>query len=165
MDVNKLKKFLKISDNRTLKAKLNNLYKHNLIENKIESLPRKKEIIIVFNDELYNSFKQFTFISADLFDLYKEEKINCDGFRLIMYYKSHINRKTGNNYCFVGYATLATRLKISNSTIQEANNKLLKEKLLKIEINKLEPTYEYNEQDEIIFTKYNNHYYVAESLH
>lgn len=165
INIKRMIEFLKIKDNRTFKNRFNKLHKLNLIENKITTLPKNNELEIVFNDELYNSYKSFTMMSAEIFNYYRSCKINCYSFRLIMYYKSHINKHNNAHFCYTGYATLSTRLKISNSTIQESNDQLVQNKLIKIKRHKLQPTYEYSELDELVYNRYNNHYYVSEFLH
>lgn len=160
-----VKEFFGIKDNRVLKNRLNKLNDYKLIENRICTLPRKNELTIVLNNNLYNSHDVFTLISTELFDLFKEGKINTHAFRLLMYYKSHINLHNNNCYCFVGYETLVTKLKASKSTIFEANSQLKKERLIKVSKHKLEPAYEYNDLDKLIYTRYNNHYYVTNRLH
>jgi hypothetical protein len=60
--------------------------------------------------------------------------------------------------------TLKNRLKMGGHTIKVANDELIKNKLLKIERHKLENTNSYNEDDELIFDRYNNHYIVSEKL-
>lgn len=53
---------------------------------------------------------------------------------------------------------------MGSTTIQEANKQLTENKLIKIEKHKLENTGAYNEKDELIFDRYNNHYIVNEKL-
>ena len=165
LNIRYVKEFFGIKDNRVLKNRLNKLNDHNLIENRISIIPRRNEMPIIFNDNLYNSYDVFTLISTEVFELYEAGKINQHAFRLITYYKSHINKSMNNNYCFVGYDTLVTKLKASKTTILEANKMLKNEKLIKVVKHKLEPTYEYSSLDKLIYNKYNNHYYVAERLH
>ena len=72
--------------------------------------------------------------------------------------------KKGLFYCHVGFETLKVKLKMGSTTIQEANKQLTENKLIKIEKHKLENTGAYNEKDELIFDRYNNHYIVNEKL-
>lgn len=168
LDHKKLMQFLKISDTRTFKNRLKNLYKMGLIENEIIKLPTKGNLIIIFNEKVYEEDKHFTLMSTELFSYWKNEQINEYAFRQVFYYKSHINlndKERDRSFCFIGYDTLVKRLKISKSKVKEANEQLRKSKLIKIKKQVLETTHEYDENDELVFDRYNNHYYVANSLH
>jgi hypothetical protein len=94
------------------------------------------------------------------------DEISEHAFRLLFYYKSHINLKDNKklNYCFVGIETLKLKLKMGSDTIHQANDSLKKNKLIQIVRHKLETTYEYDENDELIFDRYNNHYIVNPNL-
>lgn len=166
-DHKKLMTFLHISDTRTFKKRLNSLYELGLIENKIEKLPTKGTMFITFNDKVGED-GHFTKMSSEVFSYYKNEQIDEYALRQIFYYKSHINvndRERNRKYCFVGYETLVERLKISKSKVEDANKQLKKTKLIRVEKHKLAHNTTYNENDELIFERYNNHYYVKESLH
>jgi hypothetical protein len=161
VDHKKLMMNLGIYDTRTLKKRLNELYKCNLIHNQISSLPRKGEIVILFNSGKLKE-GHFTMVNCKVFDYL--EQINEHAFRLLFYYKSHINKKENKHFCYVGIETLKVRLKMGSDTIQQANEQLVKNKLITIHKHKLEHTQQYNEKDELIFDKYNNHYTVNEKL-
>ncbi|MFK9119118.1 hypothetical protein ACJEBK_19860 [Peribacillus frigoritolerans] len=170
VDHKKLMYFLKISDTRTFKKRLKNLYETGLIEEKITNLPTKGNLTIVFNDTVFDEdkHKHFTILSAEVFSYWRNDQIDEYAFRQLFYYKSHINKNDKENdrsFCFVGFGTLAERLKVSKSKIVEANDQLKELKLIKVIKHKLAPTGEYNEDDEAIFDRFNNHYYVADSLH
>jgi hypothetical protein len=68
------------------------------------------------------------------------------------------------DYCFVGIETLKHRLKMGGHTIKLANDELVNNKLIKIEKHKLTNTDTYNEDDELIFDRYNNHYIVSKEM-
>jgi hypothetical protein len=161
VDHKKLMCNLGIYDTRTFKKRLTELSKVGLIHNEIISLPRKGEITILFNGEVLKN-GHFTMMDCKLFDYL--EQINEHAFRLLFYYKSHINKKENKHYCFVGIETLKVKLKMGSDTINKANELLVKCKLLKIHKHKIETTYTYDEKDELIFDKYNNHYIVDEKL-
>lgn len=167
LDHKKLMRFLKIADTRTFKSRLKKLYKLGLIEKEISKLPTKGTLTITFNEKVYEEDEHFTMMNADIFNHWEYDKIDEYSFRQLFYYKSHINKddkEKDRSFCFVGYETLVKRLKISKTKVHEANEKLVKEKLLKIVAHKLETNLEYNQNDELVFTRYNNHYYVANSL-
>lgn len=168
LDHRKLMRFCKMNDARTFRKRLANLYAAGLIENEISKLPTKGVLQIIFNETMYNEAESFTLISAELFNYYELDKIDQYAFRQIMYYKSHINMKDKGRdraFCFVGYDTLAKRLKITKRKVQDANEQLQENKLIRIKKSKLETDYAYNEDDELIFERFNNHYYVAQILH
>jgi hypothetical protein len=145
-----------IFDTRTLKKRLHSLYDNELIKSKIEKLPKRKEIAIQFNGEVFGD-KYFTMMNSDVFKYGLTEY----SFRLLFYYKSHINindTDKDRNFCFVGYETLMDRLKMGSNTIKQANNYLVESKLIKIEKHKIGHDYSYDENDELVYDRYNNHY-------
>ncbi|RFU70324.1 hypothetical protein D0469_06915 [Peribacillus saganii] len=168
IDHKKLMRFLKINDTRTFKKRLNSLYKIGLILNQVNTLPTKGTMTLIFNEEIYNNDDHFTKMSTRIFDYWRNDQIDEYAFRQVFYYKSHINmndKERDRSYCFVGYEFLAKRLKISKSKVEEANKQLKKAKLIKIKKHNLSHNGEYNDNDELVFNRYNNHYYVANELH
>lgn len=156
---------LNIGDSRTFKSRLNKLHKVNLIRNKIDKLPRKDELIILFNSDILSQSKHFTMMNVSIFDYM--DKISPHAYRLLFYYKSHINKDDKErkiDYCFVGVETLKNKLKMGGHTIKLANDELVENELIKIVKHKLTTNYEYNIADELIFDRYNNHYYVTEKM-
>lgn len=167
LDHKKLMNFLDISDTRTFKSRLKKLYNLGLIENEITKLPTKGTLTIVFNEKVYEEDQHFTMLNANIFNHWRKGEIDEYAFRQVFYYKSHINKddkERDRSFCFVGYDTLVKRLKISKTKVNEANDQLNKAKLVKIVPHKLETNHEYDENDELIFDRFNNHYYVANSL-
>ncbi|MCP1148015.1 MULTISPECIES: hypothetical protein [Bacillus] len=166
LDHLKLKNFLKISDARTLKKRLDALYKHNLIRNKIEKLPTKGTLKIMFNGDVKKD-EMFCKMNPNIFTYFKNDQIDSNGIRLAFYYKSHINEKelASRDYCFVGFETLKERLKIGSTTISNANDSLKKAKLVKIKSHKLETSYDYDEDDALVFDRWNNHYHILAPLY
>ncbi|WP_019242193.1 MULTISPECIES: hypothetical protein [Bacillus] len=156
----------KISDTRTFKRRLNELYNADLIKNEITRVPPRGTIVIHFNEEKYlkECEKNFTKVGRSILTYYKNGQIDDYSLRQIFYYMSHINRKTGNDYCFVSFETLSDRLMVSKDKISEANEMLEKAKLIKIKKHKLAPTSEYDEFDALVYDRYQNHYYVDKSM-
>lgn len=164
LDHKKLMGKLLIGDARTLKQRLNKLHKNKLIHNKIDTLPRKGEMVILFNKNITETSKHFTMLNVKIFDYL--HIISPHAYRLLFYYKSHINLKSENkiDYCFVGVETLKNRLKMGGHTIKLANDELVENKLIKIVKHKLKADDNYNDNDELIFDKYNNHYYIEKEM-
>lgn len=163
VDHKKLMINIGITDTRTLKKRLNVLFELKLIEHKIEKLPRRGEVTILINKKIIDESSNFTLMNAKIFNMI--DYLDEDCIRLLFYYKSHITKKDiHKQYCFVGYETLRTRLKIGNVAIQKANEKLKKAKLIKIEKHELKHDNEYGEEDELIYNKFNNHYIVSREL-
>lgn len=167
LDHKSLMRFLKISDTRTFKRRLKKLYQLGFIDDEVTKLPTKGNLIIQFNETIYDDDKHFTKLDASIFNYWSFDKIDEYAFRQVFYYKSHINKddkERDRSFCFVGYDTLVKRLKISKTKINDANNQLESAGLLKIVPHKLETDYSYNDNDELIFTRYNNHYYLDNAL-
>lgn len=169
IDHKKLMRNIGVSDTRTLKKRLNNLYKSKLIKNEIKTFPKRGEIVILFNGNIQKECKHFTMMNVRIFDLL--EKIDEHSFRLVFYYKSHINKEVKKkenekviDYCFVGIETLKNNLKMGSDTIKNANELLVKHKLIKIVKHKLTHNDEYDEDNELIYDRYHNHYIVRDEL-
>jgi len=162
VDHKKLMGKLLIGDSRTLKQRLNSLHKNNLIHNVIDKLPRKGEMVILFNENILKDSVHFTMMNTDIFNYVGE--INPHAFRLVFYYKSHINLKENKTYCFVGVETLKHRLKMGGHTIKLANDELVGNKLITVTKHKLHNTESYNDEDELIFDRYNNHYTINKKM-
>lgn len=166
LDHKKLMRLVRIHDTRTLKARFKKLHKLGLIKNEINKLPTKGGLTVIINDEVFKSDDPFTILSAEIFNHFRNELIDEYAFRQIFYYKSHINTKErGKDFCFVGYETLVKKLKISRTKIKEANEQLLKAKLIKVVKHRLENTGEYDGDDMLLFDRFNNHYFVNKALH
>lgn len=168
VDHKKFRLFLRIADSRTFKKRLRNLYKAGLIENEIIDLPNKGTITIILNEEAYQRGDHFTRLSSEVFTYWLNDQIDEYAFRQLFYYKSHINLNDEDktkHYCFVGFETLTKRLKISRSSVESANEQLVKVKLIDVKVGKLQNTGTYNELDELIFHRPNNEYHVARKLH
>lgn len=167
IDHRKLMNFLKITDTRTFKKRVNHLHSLDLIKNEFEKVPTKGKINITFNDSVIAESENFTKLSASIFTYFNNDQIDTYAFRQIFYYKSRINKNlegNGHGYCFSGFESMTKRFRISKSKVEEANKQLKKAKLLKIVKHKLEPTHEYVD-DELQYDRYNNHYFVADILH
>lgn len=169
VDHKKLMSFCHMSDTRTFKKRLKALYEANLILNEVNKLPTKGALTIEMNDDYFKEGVPFTKLSVKIFsyfnngqpDTQPDNRIDEYAFRQIFYYQSHINTKMRDrSFCFVGYETLAERLKISRTKIKEANKQLKKLKLVKIEKHQLHNTEGYDDNNELVFTRYNNHYTV-----
>ena len=147
-----------INDSRTLKKPLNKLYKYGFIEEEIKRLPRNGILKLKFNPSPFKT-KSFTQLPTNLIN--KIEQIGLIGYRLIYYYESYINRKDviSKQFCFVGQDTISSELNINKETIKKYNDILKKSKLVTIKKHKLEFD-GYDDLDNIVFNKYNNHYYV-----
>lgn len=147
-----------IKDSRTFKKRLNVLFENNLIKNKIEQLPRTKPVTVILNKEILTE-KTFTQVNVDIFNYL--DQIDEHAFRLLFYYKSHINLDVlDRDFCFVSFRTLQEQLKMGSTTISRANKQLQEKNLIKIERHELET--DYSEDDELMFNRWNNHYKLKE---
>lgn len=165
LDHRKLMLNIGITDIRTLKKRFTELVSCKLIKNESVKFPKKGETVILLNGKVIDNSKVFTMMNVTVFD--ELSKIDEHAFRLLFYYKSHINRKDpkGIKFCFVGMETLSHNLKMAKKTIISSNNMLRKSKLIKIEKHKLEQLEEtYDENDELIYERWNNHYFVNDKL-
>lgn len=162
-DHRKLMHKLHISDTRTLKKSFKQLHKEQIILEYIDKLPTKGALKVTFNPKVEES-KGFTQFYTDIYNYI--EDIGVIGLRLLFYYESRISRSGSeiSPYCFAELRTIARELGIDKDTVKRYNDILKSKKLIKIDKHKLECTYDYDENDEIVFQKYNNHYYINENL-
>jgi hypothetical protein len=157
IDLQKLKLNLYINDNRTIKKCFENLYELRYIKEQIE-IKKRKPIHIKLNEKWIKE-KPFTQLQANILDWI--EDIDYVGIRLLYYYESFINRSIiKNQFCFASMDTIGKDTGITKKTLIKYNEILVKSKLLKIEKHKLTTEYNYTENDELVFDKYNNHYSV-----
>jgi hypothetical protein len=159
IDHNKFKHKLYIADNRTLKRCLTALHKQQIILEYISKFPTKGALKLTFEPNAVKT-ETFTQLPATIFN--KIEHIGVIGLRLLFYYESFINRKgdTGKQFAFPAVETTSKALGINKETILIYNDILKKNKLLKVVKHKLEWHGDYDNLDQPLFTKYNNHYYV-----
>lgn len=159
IDHNKFKHKLYIADNRTLKKSLTILHKNQIMLEYINKLPTKGTLKFTFEPTPFNS-KKFTQLPVTIIN--KIEHIGTIGLRLLFYYESFINRKgsISKQFAFPSIETISKDLGLNKETITTYNRILKKNKLIKIVKHKLEWDGEYDNLDNPLFTKYNNHYYV-----
>lgn len=152
---------LGINDNRTLHKALTNLYsfKYILEPAKIDS---HSVGTVLLNEILIKSKSKFTHIYISLLD--KLPLIKPNGIKLLCYYESYINRSDRVNpssqFCYTSIETIAKETGLTRKTIIKYNNILEKNSLLDVDKHKLGTDYHYDDNDKIIFNKYNNHYFV-----
>ncbi|MEH7116183.1 hypothetical protein V7128_01990 [Neobacillus vireti] len=159
IDHNKFKHKLYISDNRTLKKAFTTLHKQGYILEYINKLPTKGALTFTFEPMPLDDLT-FTQLPVTIFNFM--EHIGTVGLRLLFYYESFINRQDdpSKQFAFPAIETTSKSLGINKDTIIKYHDILIKHNLLKVTKHKIEHSGEYNEWDEPIFTKYNNHYYV-----
>jgi len=146
-----IKMVTSISDNRTIKKCLLELYNQNLVKNNIKSLPVNKPLEIIINEPYKKDF--FTQLPLDL--LKNIRRVKLTGFRLMYYYKSYINSKDmSKQYCYPSYETIQADLGISNFSVTKYNKLLVEEKLLTITKHKVE----YDPFGDSGLERFNNHY-------
>lgn len=154
---------LAIKDTRTLRKRMKAMYKAGLIEDELIKLPRGVgNTMITLNEETYDA-EYFTTLSMNVMDSFG--KLSDTAMRLLFYYKSYINPNVEKKkYCFAGREHITDTLHIGNTTFTECNKELEKSGLLKIVRHPLTHNFEYNEDDEIQFGRYQNHYFVNEKI-
>ncbi|OMD71199.1 hypothetical protein [Paenibacillus odorifer] len=152
---------LNINDNRTVKKSLDNLYKHKYILQpvKIDSHSFGK---VMLNSLLINAKNNYTHVYTSV--MKKLPLLGYNGFRLLFYYESYINRKAigkaSNQFCYTSIDTISKETGLTNKTIIKYNELLKKERFLDIDKHELGTDYRYDENDKVIFNRYNNHYFV-----
>ncbi|WP_394175599.1 hypothetical protein [Guptibacillus hwajinpoensis] len=155
LDHRKLMANIAVNDTRTFKKILHSLYVNNILKEKVERLPTKGNIELVINPDVFEQREKFTQLRTDLFNFVAD--VGHIGVHLLYYYESFINKSNG--FAFPGFEKICNDLKITDKTLDKFNKRLVKQKLLKIEKHKLE-WQGYNDNNAMIYDKYQNHYYV-----
>lgn len=138
---------LAVKDNRTIKNSIIKLNKYNMISGVPDKINFKSKIYINIAD-----LKRRKFTQLPIQLLEKVSHIGAEGFRLLYYYESYINRKESwKLYAYPSYKKIAEDLKIGFETISKYNDILVKNKMIKIEKFETDITVEG-------IVKYNNHY-------
>lgn len=161
-DHHKLRLNIGITDTRTLKKYFQKLHHVGLLKTEVTKIPKAKEMAVILNSKPQNiRLTPFTQLPATIFNwVNKLDEHFAHAIRLLFYYKSYIDKE--KKFAHMGFRRIMSELKISSNKIDECNDLLVKNKLLKIERFQLEPTYEYGEHDEMIFDKFTNHYTIRE---
>lgn len=166
----KLMYYLNIKENRTFRSCINNLTEKGYLLSKVDKLPRHGALKIKINIEKIPTKENgimFAQVTSSLLDKYSLDKIDYVGCRLIYYYQSYINSKTGKEYAYPSEETIAEDLGITEKTVRKYNKKLESVKFAKIIKHELSTNNEYirkADMELLYFTKYNNHYYVREDM-
>lgn len=159
LDHTKLRMKIGITDTRTLKKYLKILHKYDLIKSEHDKIPKTKHMEIIFNPTPKNlPLTPFTQLSAKVFNW--TDRLDPQEFRLLFYIKSYLSKE--RHFAFMGYERITKELGISSNKISECCRNLKKAKLVKIEKHKLSSIDEWDENDELIISRYPNHYYVLE---
>lgn len=149
-----MKTNLGINDNRTLKKCFKVLHNQKLIKNEVSKFPTNGQLKV----ELLSQFRKDWFTQLPINLLNKIKETGYNGFRLMYYYESYINRNNiTQDYCYPSYIAIREDLKISDDTLTKYNDRLRKLKL--ITITKHEVQFD-NPLDENRYTRFNNHYRV-----
>lgn len=152
-----------VKDTRTLRKRLKSLYENGIIKTEVKRLPSYGLMSIELNGELFEKGESFTMLNASVSDLIG--KIHETSIRLLFFYKSHINVTDKDRlYCFAGREHITGKLHIGNTTLTECNKELEKSGLLKVVRHNLETNYEYGEDDELLYARYQNHYFVNKKI-
>lgn len=145
-----LKIVMNIKTNSTLKNSLQNLKKLNLIE--YDEINYTLNSVLKFN-MIPIEKKQYTQLPFSILNLIP--LIDYEGFRLLYYYETYINRKKLNSKAYPSYIKIIEDLNISSKTLSKYNSILEKNKFLTIEKSNLKKDL-YSDYSE----KYNNKYKV-----
>ncbi|MFC0559658.1 hypothetical protein [Halalkalibacter alkalisediminis] len=163
VDHKAFKGYLSVSDNRSFKAVLHNLYENNLILNEIETLPRRSALEIHINKDMtpLHNKNMFTQLDIRLLDKKILDEIGTIGIRLMYYYESRINRlELHKDHAYASIETISKDTGFAKDTIGKYNEILEKRKLIWIKKFKLEHVGWYDEGNYIDFARYANHTYV-----
>ncbi|MDP9675196.1 putative transcriptional regulator [Paenibacillus jamilae] len=167
VSLSELKQFLNIQDNKTLKSSFNNIFREEYIIREIKKILPNSPIRFFLNQKKFDTDskldeKFFTYLPINILYGMKDRKLDRKEVRILYYIKSYINYSDPKKeYCFTGIEkTMVKELNMGKNTIPKYTDMLVKKNLIRIEKNKLETSYQYDEEGNLIFTRYNNHYYL-----
>lgn len=166
IDHNAIMFHIDIMDKRTFKTCLNELYKCELIEYDIKTLPRKGDISITLSEKIIPELNRgsiFVQLESELLHRYIIQKIGHTGFRLLYYLKSYINyTKSGKDHCYASVLRITNDLKISKNTFIKYIETLEKIKFVKVKRFDVQVDMYYDDAGNEIhsFERFNNHYYI-----
>ncbi|MGD7051439.1 hypothetical protein [Sutcliffiella horikoshii] len=154
--------YLFIKDHDTFKKHLKGLFEKGAIKNEITTLPRKGPLVIELSDEIIpqlNKKGHFTQMQSNVLSRDVIEAVGYIGVRLLYYYESYINYKDiARRFCWIGEETTANDLGITEKTVIKYNKFLEKRKFIKIDKHKSENGYNHN--DQYVYFRYSNHYFI-----
>lgn len=153
---NKLKTYIGIADNKTIKKSYANLYDQGYFLEPVELL-RGKPVKFSINKDKLSSKEEYT--QLPIYTIEHLDTIKHVGFRLLYYYSSYINyNHTSKLYAYPSIETIKKHLNINKNTVHDYNEILKKAKLISIEKHKLGHNNTYDHNDRLEHIKYNNHY-------
>lgn len=162
LDHRKFMYFSNIKSNPTMKKILKQLFQNKLILYEVKDLPRYGELEVELNPLYLVKDKKFYFAQLPHYFLDQciLNGIGYEGFRLMYYFKSFINKH--DDKCFCSRETIAEDIGSSPNSVDKYTKQLKKLKLINIKKHSLKDTGEYydNEFGEETrrVTKFNNHY-------
>jgi hypothetical protein len=147
---------LAITDLRTIKKAINNLYGCGVITNEVK-IPKRGFLKIEI--QMSDCVSNFTQLPTSLIKSLPE--IGHLGYRLLYFYESFINRTVQGerrSFCFASYKYIVEALNISEPSLAKYNKILAESMLLSITKHQIGFDATYNGKDFIVFDKFNNHY-------
>ncbi|KAA9007365.1 helix-turn-helix domain-containing protein [Paenibacillus spiritus] len=150
-----------IKDNKTIKKSYLSLYEHGYICIPVhDHIIQSRALQIKLNNAKLHSESGFTRLPSTLLYMIRDSALSQQELRILYYLESRINRPT-KAFCYPSRELICSELGIkSPKTISTAKKSLVSRGLLKVEEHKIGTTLQYDEEDRLIRTKFNNHYYV-----
>lgn len=161
------KMWTSLSD-KTLNKSFTNLHRENYLLKKVEKRLPNKPIELQVNKNRFDIKDRrdgefFTQLPIRIMYALKEMRVTPKQVRLLYYIQSYIVFNSANNFCFVGLERMEKEVKMSRPTLIKTIKELTEMKLITVTKHNVGTSYQYNENDELIYTKFNNHYTVEYS--
>lgn len=143
---------------------LKELYKHEIIENEIKSLPKKKGLSITLSSKVIPELnKKQIFVQLETYAIHRSiiEKVGHTGVRLLYYIMSWINYKMKDkDKCYASEERMAEDLGLTEKTIIKYIKILEKEKFIKVKRHPAKPILneDKNGNQGMLFQRLNNEY-------
>lgn len=155
-----------ISTTRILLGCLKEMHSFGVIENEINTIPRKNKLIVTISNKVVpelNDEQLFVQLENYVFHRSIIKEIGYVGIRILYYIRSYINYKTlGKDHSFVSLKKMANDLGISDTTLKKYIKKLEKNEFIKVERHKAKQIWKEDRYgiEGLLWERLNNNYYI-----
>lgn len=156
--------YINISENRTFKDCLDELYKLGFLTDEISTLPRKGGLTVSISKSFipeFNNGELFTQLESEVFHKSVVGKIGHSGVRILYYIKSFINYKQlGKDHAYPSVIRMSNDLNMTEKTVIKYIKILEKVKFIKVKRHDpiTESVFNENDKEVLIFKRLNNEY-------
>lgn len=163
---NEVKFYTNVYENKTLNKSFVNLFKQGYLLQEIGKRQPNIPILFKLNKSKFSiqdrkDDEYFTALPINVMYSLKDGKLNHKEIRFLYYIQSYINPKSKIKSCYAGIDTrMSDELNLSRTTIMALHKELSKKKLISVTKHPLGTSFEYDVDDNLIRSRFNNHYQI-----